>query len=590
MSRTERSLAPLEQLLEWAAAAASEEETAPATSLRVQPWGPNAGEDDAAYGAWWTWQAEREAPPEPMTGVGFHVVLSVGTDPLPRIKSCINSLRRQSYGRFEAVFVTPQSVERRRARLVGRLVRSDPRFRWGDVNEDLGQAADPPAPDTRTFVTFLGTSDVLHRHSLQWLAAAAEDGVDMVFSDEDELGDDGQHRRPVFKPGWSAEILLAQPYLGDLVAISADLLKGVTLLDAGDRYDLLLRATEEARRIVHVPRVLYHRGSPAPEVPGAADTLARALERRGITGSVEPADAPRSWRIRRRWHSASVRIVIPFRDQAPLVAACVSSIQAHDCGADLEIVLVDNGSIEPETGALWERLAADDPRVRVIHEPGPFNWSALNNTGAASAETDFVLFLNNDIEVVDDEWLPALLEQAVRREVGAVGARLLYPDGTLQHAGIVVGAGVIGWHIFMGLPAGDTGYLGWDRIVRPYSAVTGACLLSRRDVFEAVGGFDESLEVAFNDVDYCLRVRDLGLEVLYTPHCTLVHDEAVTRGLAGYRPDGARFLAKWGRERIRTDPFYNPNLSRFNAWCPVRGPGEDALWEQYVDELAAPPS
>jgi GT2 family glycosyltransferase len=179
-----------------------------------------------------------------------------------------------------------------------------------------------------------------------------------------------------------------------------------------------------------------------------------------------------------------------------------------------------------------------------------------------------------------------LVEQGQRPEVGVVGARLFYPDGTLQHAGIVVGTGVIGWHIFMGLPPSGSAYLGWDRAVRPYSAVTGACFLTRRDVFDALGGFDETLEVAFNDVDYCLRARDLGYEVLYTPHAVLIHNEAMSRGLAGYRADGRRFLAKWDRSRLREDPFFNRNLSRFAAWCPLRQPGEDQLWEAYVDDLA----
>ncbi|HZU80032.1 MAG TPA: glycosyltransferase family 2 protein, partial [Acidimicrobiales bacterium] len=170
-------------------------------------------------------------------------------------------------------------------------------------------------------------------------------------------------------------------------------------------------------------------------------------------------------------------------------------------------------------------------------------------------------------------------------EIGAVGARLLFPDGVVQHAGVVLGQHGIAGHVFMGLPRGGVGYFGWDRLVRPYSAVTGACMMTRRSVFEELGGFDEQLEVAFNDIDFCLRLGDRGYGVLYTPHAELVHHESVSRGISGFFHDYRYFLRKWPRARLHDDPFYNPNLGLFAQWCPLREPDEDAQWEQLMDRL-----
>jgi GT2 family glycosyltransferase len=582
----------LERLLLWAAEQASADKREPRVEDgRRHPWGVDAYSDDDAYRAWWASRASvgQEIARSPKHDPSFLVVVSTESSSAEALRSCIAALQGQSIERFAAVLAHRSHVAAPPG--VAERLRNDPRFSLAPVPLEgpsgwLGSAGGT----AHKFLVMVDGRDLVHPNALAMLRASITPDVDVLYSDEDEFDEAGAHCHPRFKPDWAPDLLLSQAYLGNLMAISFAALERSGWPELADRHDLALRVTEVARQIVHVPEVLYHRRivetGTSPVTVGHEGAVRAALARRGIAGAVEPGEIPGTLRVRRpAVGRPSVAIVIPFRDQAPMLARCVESILEHDDDQNLEIVLVDNGSIEPETAALCARLD-EERRARIISQPGPFNWSAVNNAGAAATGADFLLFLNNDIEVTTNGWLAALLAEGQRAEVGIVGARLLYGDGSLQHAGIVVGAGVIGWHVFMGMPPGQVGYLGWDRVVRPCSAVTGACLLTPREVFARIGGFDEALEVAFNDVDYCLRVRDLGYEVIYTPDCTLVHHEAASRGLAGYKPDGARFLAKWDRDRIRADPYFNPNLSRFNSWCPLRGPGEDALWEHYVDELA----
>jgi GT2 family glycosyltransferase len=204
---------------------------------------------------------------------------------------------------------------------------------------------------------------------------------------------------------------------------------------------------------------------------------------------------------------------------------------------------------------------------------------------AATCETDLLLFMNNDIEALSDGWLRALVELGQRPDVGAVGARLVYPDGNLQHAGVVFGMeGIVG-HIFQGLPDGRRGYGGWDQVVRSYSAVSAACMLVRRSVFEEMDGFDEVYPVAFNDIDFCIRLTRAGYRVLYTPHAELTHYESLSRGLSGYSKDFQEFLVRWWDLMQQDDPCFNRNLSRFDPWCLLREPGEDERWLARIGAL-----
>ena len=280
-------------------------------------------------------------------------------------------------------------------------------------------------------------------------------------------------------------------------------------------------------------------------------------------------------------------IVIPFRDEPRLLRTCVDSIGATTrLHASVELVLIDNGSSDPETLTLVERLGAR-PDVRVLRDPRPFNWAALNNAGASEARGDLLLFLNNDIEAHRSGWLTALCAQALREDVGAAGARLLYPDRRVQHCGLVVGLTGAAGHVLGGLPEDAAGYLRMATTARECSAVTGACLATRRSVFEVLDGFDESLGVDLNDVDYCLRAAALGLRTVYEPAAELIHHESPSRGTAGGVGDVLEFVERWKGYIADGDRYYNPHLTRADPSCGLAHPGEEDDWNRWYATLTS---
>jgi GT2 family glycosyltransferase len=280
-----------------------------------------------------------------------------------------------------------------------------------------------------------------------------------------------------------------------------------------------------------------------------------------------------------------VSIVIPFRDQPRYLRTCLDSVQATS-GEDLEFVLVDNGSCEPETMTLLARVGAL-PAVKIIADSGPFNWARLSNAGARLASGKVLLFLNNDIEAFRQGWISTLVAHLLREDIGVVGARLLYPDRRVQHCGIVVGLNGAAGHPLVGLPESDSGYLGMARLRRECSAVTGACLATRREVFDQLGGFDESLGFDLNDVDFCLRSGAAGYRVLYAPEAELIHHESPSRGTAGATGDIVRFVDRWAEYISSGDPHLNPHLTRADSSCALADPDEKERWNQWFSELAS---
>jgi GT2 family glycosyltransferase len=571
-------------------------------------WGPTAGEDPAAYRRWVVGRhgTDLSLPGRPPTGdLVITVVVRVGMPRPVYLQECLRSLVDQDHRSWELVLHEVGSTDPAVTSVIAQFL-NDPRVTMGTSGAPGRTGATPHAagvPHVDGFVLLLHAEDVLAPGALARLAVhASDDDVDLIYSDEDGLDGSGLPCRPIFKPDWDPELHLAYPYLGDAIAIRRSLLDAlgieVPVTPAG-RYDLELRVTEAARVICHVPEVLYHARSPRlspdghPEGAGRHVTTGRrALEaaaaRRGIDATVEPGARPGWYTLRRVVvGEPTVSVIIPFRDQAGMTRACLDSLVRAPGYPVHEVVLVDNGSTEPETRAL-RRLLEERPATRVVDFRAPFNWSAINNAAAAGCSGDLLLFLNNDIEARSNGWLHALVEQAQRAEVGAVGARLLYPDGSLQHIGVVLGIQGLAAHLFAGLPRGRTAYLGWDRAVRSWSAVTGACMVVRRQTFEELGGFDEGYPVAFNDVDFCLRLRAAGYGVLATPYAELIHFESVSRGLSGYGGDLQRFLARWGDAVRGDDPCYNPNLSRNDPWCGLRAPDEDEAWCRTVDGLIQP--
>ena len=388
---------------------------------------------------------------------------------------------------------------------------------------------------------------------------------------------------PSFKPDWSPELALATDYVSWpllLRRVPLETAGGIRPVADGDwRHDLVLRISELGP-VGHAPRVLCHRRAVTTPSPGPG-AVRQALARRQEQADVGPGPRPATWQVQRRLRTRPrVTAIVPFRDGAALLRTCVDTVTATAPGWPVEWLLVDNGSTEPETATVLERLDRRSD-VTVVADDRPFNWAALNNMAAARATGELVLFLNNDVEARHPGWLEALAAQALRPDVAAVGARLVYPGGRLQHAGVVLGLGGAAGHVLAGLAGGEAGYGGMAVLPREVSAVTGACMASRRSVVEELGGFDEGLGIDLNDVDYCLRAWAAGYRVLYEPAAELVHHESPSRGTSGSLSDIRRFVDRWDGAIRRGDPFLNANMTRVDPSCALRWPGEEESWQRW---------
>jgi GT2 family glycosyltransferase len=435
------------------------------------------------------------------------------------------------------------------------------------------------------FVILLQPGDRLPAHALFEVAAAlgAMPDTDLLYTDEDLIDAEGVRSDPRFKTGWDPDLLLAGDCIGrlavwrtEVVARAGGLRRGFG--DAAP-YDLALRATATMLpdRIAHLPAVLCHRAREAAlplrtRMLGAEAAAAQraVAERLGDAARIAPAPL---WPEGRRivWPvpdpAPLVSVIVLTRDRAELLSACAAGVLHRTDYKALELLIVDNESREAATVAALATLAAD-PRVRVLHRPGPFNFSALNNDAVRAALGEVIVLLNNDVEVIDPSWLREMVGQALRPDVGAVGARLLYADGTVQHGGIVLGPGLAATPVLRGAARGDPGYGGQLALARSLLAVTGACLALRRSVWEEAGGMNaERFAVAFNDVDFCLRLGELGYRILWTPFAELFHLESQTRGIPATAAERAREQREvdnlwygW-RHVFAADPYQNANLA-----------------------------
>ena len=522
------------------------------------------------------------------------VVMPVYNPDLRILEQAVASVRHQIYANWELCIADDASDRLGVAAFLERAAAADPRIRLvrrsenGHIaratNSALALAGGP-------FCAFLDHDDLLPENALYEVARAliADPNLDLIYSDEDKVDARGRRFEPHFKPDWNLELLFAQNYINHLTVLRTERVRAVGGLRPGfegsQDHDLLLRISDTLKpeHVLHIPKVLYRWRAGTGSGTFSDTALARAesarrraleetLQRRNWPHRVEKGPAGFNRLIRAVPEPAPlVSVVIPTRDRAELLAVALDGLLNRTVYPALEAVVVDNGSIEPATAALFARHAGD-ARVRVIADPGPFNFSRLSNLGAAAARGSVLVFLNNDIEVIEPGWLTELVSIAVSPEVGAVGAKLLYPDGTLQHGGVVLGAGGIAGHSHLGIARDDPGYFARMTLTHQVSAVTGACLAIRKLVFEATDGFDaERLAVAFNDIDLCLKLGAAGYQVIWTPHAVLTHHESKSRGREHTLEKRARFetemntmIERWHRQ-LACDPFYNPNLSRSKA-------------------------
>jgi GT2 family glycosyltransferase len=420
----------------------------------------------------------------------------------------------------------------------------------------------------------IDAGDLLEPEALLLLAIALHRGADVAYTDEDRLRADGVCDRPRFKPDWSPETELTRDYVGRLCAIRTSVLREAGGVDpaAGSAawYDALLRATERTEKVAHEPSVMIHRSESGPHVAAAdrAGALERAFARRGEQATARVAGGD----VRVEFVAPAeerVAVIVPTRDRAVLVDTCIGSVFERTTHRAYEVIVVDNGSVEASTRDVFARWAAREPeRFRVVRDEGAFNFSRLNNVAVRSTDAPYVVLLNNDTEVIATEWMTAMLGQARRPAIGAVGALLLYADGTVQHAGVTLG-GVLGLagHAYRGFAPGAPDAPEALRYDTNYLAVTGACLMASRAKIEQVGGLDEAFAVAFNDVDLCLKLHAAGYRNVVVPQARLFHYESKSRGSDDTRAKQARAFeesemlrTRWPALALR-DPYYNPNLT-----------------------------
>jgi GT2 family glycosyltransferase len=495
----------------------------------------------------------------PTVGLVVHVA---DADP-DAVRRTARSVRAQVYPAWELRLAADDSARPETLTLLERLEREDRRVRVTHLAGSRSRARacnEALAASEADYLARLDAGGALRPEALFEAVRAAEaEAADVLYTDDDVLGPDGRVAGPRLKPAWSPDLLLSTDYVSGFTLYRSSLVERIggfrPELEPAEDYDLALRATEAAARVAHAAVPAYTRPAAAAR-PLPAEAGARALEealgRRGEEGAVEPGLAPGTFRVRRAVRRPPrVAIVVPTRDRVDLLRRCLESVRHRTAYPAYEVVVVDNDSRDPETLAYLARLPD-----RVLRHPGAFNFARMMNRAVQEAtDAPLLVFLNNDAEVLEPGWLEAMVEHGVRPEVAAVGARLVDAGGRTCHAGIVIGAGG-------GLAAnvGDDPF-GWSRVVRDVSAVTAACMLVRRQVFEELGGFDERLGVAYNDVDLCLRARERGLLVVYTPHALLRHDERSSRGDLSPAEERALFRSRWGAWGATPDPYYNPNLS-----------------------------
>jgi GT2 family glycosyltransferase len=507
------------------------------------------------------------------------------------LRLCIESVRRQAYPNWELCIADDASTNPAVRRVIEEYAAQDARIKvaFRTVNGHIAEASNTALSlATGEWIALLDHDDELSPLALLECALAIDSNPNwrMLFTDEDKIDGNGDRSDPYFKPDWNPELFESQNCVCHLGVFARDLVmelggfrKG---LEGAQDWDLALRVTERLQpgQVGHVAKVLYHwrmiEGSTAL-APGeksyAHDAARRALAEhldRVDPGSevVEIAGCSGYFRIRHALPDPLplVSVLIPTRDRVELLRQCVDSVLAGTDYGPLEVLVLDNGS---EQAATLDYMASlvDEPRVRIIRIDMPFNFSAINNRGAREARGEILVLLNNDIEVIDRGWLRELVSHAVRPDVGAVGAMLYYPNDTVQHAGVVLGIGGVAGHAYVGLQRGNPGDKHRAALTQAVSAVTGACLAVRAEVFREVGGLDETLAVAFNDIDFCIRVSQAGYRNIWTPFAELYHHESASRGyedtpekVARFKKEESLMKQRWG-ELLQNDPYYNVNLA-----------------------------
>ena len=522
--------------------------------------------------------------------IKFSILVPLYNTPEKFLREMIESVRGQTYSNWELCLADGSDNEHNKVgKICKQFVKSDKRVTYKKLEENKGISGNTNAcieMATGDYIALFDHDDLLHPAALfEMMKAICYQEADMIYTDENTFHDTPADAYfPHFKPDYAPDTLRSYNYICHFTAFSRKLLEKAgggfrSEFDGSQDYDLILRLTEKAENVVHIPKILYywrsHKNSVASDISAKPYTMVAAkralsehLNRIGLKGTVLDSTIPSTYRIAYEIEGEPlISILIPNKDHISDLKKCIDSICIKSTYKNWEIIVVENNSTEAETFEYYKELQ-NDSRVHVVTWTSEFNYSAINNFGAQYARGEYILLLNNDVEIITDDWLEQMLMFAQRSDVGAVGAMLYYPDDTVQHAGVILGIGGVAGHAHKYFQRGSYGYVSRMTIAQNYSCVTAACVLIRRSVWNEINGLDEAFKVAFNDVDLCMRIRKAGYLVVWTPYAELYHYESKSRGAEDtiekqgrFKGEVLRFQGRWGEELVKGDPYYNPNLS-----------------------------
>lgn len=522
------------------------------------------------------------------------IVTPVFNPPINHFRACLDSVINQGYENWELCLSDDCSTDPEVRSVINQYCANDARIKavFRDSSGHISAATNSALEiATGEYVAFLDHDDELTPDALYMVARELNLHPDaqLIYSDEDKKTSAGMRINPHFKSDWNIELLTQQNYVCHLLVIRKSAIDAVGGLrsefDGAQDWDLILRVGERLRQeqIRHIPHILYH-WTLIPSSTAQSTTAKPYVLEAQCKAVQEHLDRTGQHAKALIWHSIShinidrsvpvpapkVSLVILTRDKLSLLKPCVDSLLKETKYRNFEVIIVDNGSVKSETFRYFDEIQIAHSNVRVIRDERPFNFSALNNFGARYCSGEILGFLNNDLKFTHGEWLDRMVAQAIREGVGVVGARLLFPSNLLQHGGVILGIGGVAGHNHKGRPKEDPGYFNRAILSQNLSAVTAACILLRREVFEKIQGFDEKLSVAFNDVDLCLRIREAGFQVIYEPRAELYHYESASRGYENTAEKFERFereiatMKKRWLPKLANDPFYNPNLTNLS--------------------------
>lgn len=520
----------------------------------------------------------------------FSIVVPLYKTPERYLAALIESIEKQTYTNWELCFSDGSGAGSPLKQYLDELVKKDSRIKVikSDVPKKISENTNRAISiATGDYIVFADHDDVLTEHALYECARAVNNNsdIDVIYSDEDKMSMDGnKFFQPHFKPDFNIDLLCSVNYICHLFVVKNNLQKKVGLLreefDGAQDHDFIFRCVEKAKQVYHIPKILYHWRSHENSTSENPESKLYAFDagKRAVQSHYDRMKFPaivsegEYLGLYRTTYIMDIKplvsIVIPNKDHIDDLNRCISSIEQKSEYENYEYIIVENNSEEQETFEYYKQLEKENSKVRVVYYKGKFNFSSINNFGAKFAKGKYLWLLNNDTEIINNNCIEELVGYCAREDVGVVGARLYYEDDTIQHAGVVVGFGGIAGHCFVQQPRGSTGYFHRIICAQDYSAVTAACMMVKKSVYDAVGGMTEELEVAFNDIDFCLKVRSLGKLVVYNPYAELYHYESKSRGLEDtpekirrFQGEIAIFEKRWPEILRDGDPYYNPNLT-----------------------------